>query len=136
MSILLLPNNFDMMKKFLSPLKLKDYLSLVGLIVVGFGWVLIDQIFLPEVYQRIIAFIILVFILYYLQFAICKPILVVQYANSMAAIIVSFAAVVSLVMHVIIHHDFTYKAVLIWIISGLLPYISGYLYMKTRKIKQ
>lgn len=121
------------MRKYLSPLKLKDWLTLIGLIIIAFVWMLIDQIFLPDVYQRIIAFIILVFALYYLQFAICKPIQVVQYANSIAAITVSFAVVVSLVMHVIIHHDFTYKALLIWVISGLLPYISGYLYKKTKK---
>jgi hypothetical protein len=121
------------MKKYLSPLKLKDCLTLVGLIAVGFGWVLIDQIFLPEVYQRIIAFIILVIVLYYLQFAINKPIQVMNYANSIAIITVSFALIVSLIMHVIIHHDFTYKAILIWIISGTLPYISGFLFMRTRK---
>jgi apolipoprotein N-acyltransferase len=61
------------MKNFLSPLKLKGYLTLIGLVIIGFGWLLIDQIFLPEVYQRVIAFFILMFVLYYLQFAINKP---------------------------------------------------------------
>ncbi len=35
------------MKQYFSPLKLKNTLSLVGLIVVGFAWILIDRIFLP-----------------------------------------------------------------------------------------
>jgi sulfite exporter TauE/SafE len=119
------------MKKYFSPLKLKDCLTLIGLIIIGFGWLLIDQIFLPEVYQRFIAFLILIFALYYLQFALNKPNHSIHYANSIAIITVSFIVIVSIIMHVIINNDFTYKSILIWIISGLLPYISGYLYMKT-----
>ena len=121
------------MKKYLSPLKLKDCLTLAGLIIIGFGWLLIDQIFLPEVYQRFIAFIILIFVLYYLQFALNKPIHAMYYANSITIIAVSFIVMASLIMHLIIKHDFTYKSILIWLISGSLPYISGFLYMKTKK---
>ena len=118
------------MKKYFSPLKLKDCLTLTGLIIIGFGWLLIDQNFLPEVYQRFIAFLILIFTLYYLQFAFNKPNHSIHYANSIAIITVSFIVIVSIIMHVIINNNFTYKSILIWIISGLLPYISGYLYMK------
>lgn len=121
------------MKKYLSPLKLKDILTLIGLIVIGFGWLLIDQRFLPETYQRFIAFFILIFTLFYFQFAINKPINMIHYANSIALITVSFIVIVSLTMHVIINNDFTYKSIWIWIISGLLPYITGMLYLKTKK---
>jgi hypothetical protein len=121
------------MRNFLSPLKLKDCLTLIGLIIIGFGWLLIDQIFLPEVYQRFIAFFILIFILYYLQFAINKPVNVISYANSIALITVSFIVIVSFIMHVIINNDFTYKSILIWVISGLLPYLTGFIYMNTKK---
>ena len=121
------------MKNFLSPLKLKGYLTLIGLVIIGFGWLLIDQIFLPEVYQRVIAFFILMFVLYYLQFAINKPVNVRNYANSIALITVSFIVIVSFIMHMIINNDFTYKSILIWVISGLLPYLTGFFYMKTKK---
>ena len=121
------------MENFLSPLKRKDCLTLIGLIIIGFGWLLIDQIFLTEVYQRFIAFFILIFILYYLQFAINKPINVMNYANSIALITVSFIVIVSFIMHVIIKNDFTYKSILIWVIAGLLPYLTGFIYMKTKK---
>ena len=121
------------MKNYLSPLNLKDCLTLIGLIIIGFGWLLIDQIFLPEVYQRVIAFFILMFVLYYLQFAINKPVNVRNYANSIALITVSFIVIVSFIMHMIINNDFTYKSILIWVISGLLPYLTGFFYMKTKK---
>ena len=121
------------MKNYLSPLNLKDCLTLIGLIIIGFGWLLIDQIFLPEVYQRVIAFFILMFVLYYLQFAINKPVNVRNYANSIALITVSFIVIVSFIMHMIINNDFTYKSILIWVISGLLPYLTGFIYMNTKK---
>jgi len=121
------------MKNYLSPLNLKDCLTLIGLIIIGFGWLLIDQMFLPEVYQRVIAFFILMFVLYYLQFAINKPVNVRNYANSIALITVSFIVIVSFIMHMIINNDFTYKSILIWVISGLLPYLTGFFYMKKKK---
>lgn len=121
------------MKKFFHPLKLKDYITLLLLMIIGFGWLLIDQLLLSESYQRFIAFFILIFVLYYLQFSINKPERVFPYANTIALITLSFIVMVSLVMHVIINNDFTMKSVLIWIISGSLPYIVGFIYQKTKK---
>ena len=121
------------MNKHLSPLKFKDILTLIGLITIGFGWLLIDQIFLPETYQRFITFIILIFSLYYFQFAINKPIDMIHYANSIALTTVLFIVIVSLTMHVIVNNDFSYKSILIWFISGLLPYITGFVYTMTKK---
>ena len=118
------------MKKYFSPLKLKDILTLIGLIIIGFVWTLIDQIFLPESSQRYMAFIILIFILYYLQFALNNPIVVLKYANTIALITISFAVIVSLIMHVIINNDFSYKSIIIWLISGILPYVTGFIYLK------
>jgi hypothetical protein len=123
------------MKKYLSPLNIKDILTLIGLIIIGFAWTIIDQIFLPDAYQRFIAFIILVFMLCYMQFALNKPAKVIHYCNSIALITLSFAVIVSIIMHVIINKDFSYKSIMIWIISGLLPYITGFIYMKTKKNK-
>jgi hypothetical protein len=51
-------------------------------------------------------------------FYINKPATVMHYANSIAAITVSFIVIVSLIMHVIINNDFTYKTILIWVITG------------------
>jgi hypothetical protein len=123
------------MKKYLSSLKLKDILTLIGLIAIGFGWILIDQIFLPNANQRFIAFIILISILFYLQFVFNKPTNLINYCNSIALITLSFAIIVSVIMHVIINNDFSYKSILIWFISGLLPYITGFVYTITKKNK-
>ena len=119
--------------KYFTPLKTKDILSLIGLIIIGFAWTLIDQIFLPEAYQRFIAFIILVFIFCYMQFALNKPAKVIHYCNSIALITLSFEVIVGIIMHMIINKDFSYKSIMIWLILGLLPYITGFLYMKITK---
>ena len=116
----------------LSRLYLKDTLTLIGLFLVGFGWVLIDQYFIQEAYIRIIAFTVIAFALYWLQFIINKPYRkeVRPYTNTIALITVSFVVITSLVMHVLINHDFAYQSILIWIISATLPYIAGYIYTK------
>jgi hypothetical protein len=121
------------MKKYLSPLKLKDYLTLTGLVIIGFGWILIDQVFLSETYQRFSAFCIFIFVLFYLQFVINKPTNVIHYCNSIALIIISFVVIVSLLIDVIIRNNFSIKLIMIWIISGLLPYLTGFVYMRTKK---
>jgi hypothetical protein len=38
-------------------------------------------------------------------------------------------------MHVIIKNDFTYKSVLVWVITAVLPYAAGFVYNKTKKNK-
>lgn len=121
------------MNKYLTPLKLKNVLTLIGLIVIGFGWLLIDQIFLPETYQRFVAFSILIFILFYLQFLLNHPDNIIHYANTIALITVSFILIVILIMHVLIINDFSYKQILIMVISGTFPYLTGFIYMRTRK---
>jgi hypothetical protein len=121
------------MNKYLSPLKFKNILTLIGLIVIGFGWLLIDQIFLSETYQRFIAFSILICILFYLQFVLNKPDKIMQYANTISLITVSFILIVILILHVLITNDFSYKQILILVISGSLPYLTGFIYIKTMK---
>lgn len=121
------------MSKYLSPLKLKNVLTLIGLIIIGFGWLLIDQILLPETYQRLIAFSILIFALFYLQFVLNNPENIIHYANTVALITVSFILTVILIMHVLILNDFSYKQIMILVLSGVLPYLSGMVYKLTRK---
>jgi hypothetical protein len=119
--------------KYFSSLKLKDYLSLLVVFILGFGWLLIDQYFLPAVWQRFVALIILLLVLFYLQFSVNKPAKTFTYANSIALVSFSFIVILSIVIHVIIKHDFNSKLILIYIVSGALPYVSGFIFQKTKK---
>jgi len=119
--------------KYFSSLKLKDFLSFLSVFISGFRWLLIDQIFLPAVWQRFIALFILLLILFYLQFTINKPVKIFNYANTVAFVSFSFIAIISIVLHVFIKHDFSSKLILIWVLAAALPYISGLIYQITRK---
>ncbi len=118
------------MKYFVS-LKSKDVLSIIGLVIIGFTWIMIDQLFIKQSSQRFYAFVILLVFLFYIQFWINKPQNIWYYANTLAIILVIFVILSSVVMHVIIYHDFSDKikhSILIWLITGFMPYIVGLIY--------
>ena len=122
--------------KYFTPLKIKDILSLIGLIIIGFAWIMIDQIFLKQSSQRFIAFTILLILLFQIQFWINKPQKIWYYANTLSLILVLFVILSSVLMHVVIYHDFANKifhSILIWIITGIMPYLTGLIFMITRK---
>lgn len=122
--------------KYFTKLKIRDIISLIGLIILGFAWIMIDQLFLSKSGQRFIAFSMLMILLFYLQYVINKPDIILKYANSLAVLVLVFVILSSIVTHVIIHHDFAEKfkhSLLIWVITGSMPYLVGMLYALTRK---
>jgi hypothetical protein len=123
------------MEKYFAKLKVKDVLSLVVIIIIGFGWLLIDQFFLSETYQKFIAFLILILGLFYFQYNINTPERLWQYINTLAAIVLSFIIIISVIIDVLIKSNFSYKSILIWIISATIPYVSGFIYARTKKKK-
>jgi hypothetical protein len=122
--------------KNLAPLKAKDIVSIIVLIIIGFSWILVDQIFLKQANLRFIAFIVLMVALFQIQFWINKPQQIWHYANSLSLILLLFVITSSLVMHVLIYHNFAkmkYHSFLIWIITGLMPYLTALFYRVTKR---
>jgi len=115
------------------PFHKKDILYLSGVVGVGFGWLLVDQFFLPEVYQRFIALFVLLLILFVLQFQLNKPCSVWKYANTLVAICLSFIVTISLVMHTVISHDFDYRSILIWVLTASMPYLAASVYQLIKR---
>jgi hypothetical protein len=120
------------MKNFTS-LKLKDYLSLLVVFIIELAWVHVDQNFLSQTWEKFIALFVLTLFLLYMQFLINKPQKTYNYANSIALILVSLVVILSIVLHVFINHNFSFKLVLIWLIAAVLPYVTGYIYQATKK---
>jgi len=118
--------------KYFTALKFRDIISLVLLIAASFGWIMIDQLFLPETYQRMIALILVLTLLFFLQFLINRPKHVWSYATTIALIAVLFIILTSLLMHVIVLHDFSVKGLIIIAITAVVPYCSGGIYLLTR----
>jgi hypothetical protein len=119
--------------KYFSPLSLKDCLCLVGVFILGFGWLLIDQFFFSTVSLRFLALIIILLSLFYIQFRINSPENVFHYVNSITLVALAFIVLISLIIHVLINNDFTFKSILIWLVTATIPYLAGYIYLKSRK---
>ncbi len=122
--------------KYLSSIKRKDILTLTGLVIAGFVWIRVDQFLIPESGPRFIAFILLTLILYYLQFAINRPLKIWHYANTIALLSFAFTLLAAIVIHLIISHDFSLKTVLISLIVLLVPYITGAIYLIVRNMNK
>jgi hypothetical protein len=116
------------------PFKIKDIITLLGVILLGFGWVLIDQIFLSSATQRFMALIVVLLLLFFGQFFINKPSSIWKYANTLALISLILVVLISVIMHVIINHDLSSRAVLIWVLTVILPYVSAAVYKLYSKI--
>jgi hypothetical protein len=124
--------------KYFAPLKTKDIVSLIVFVIAGFAWIMVDQVFLTQSSHRFIAFTVIMIVLFFLQYSINKPINVWLYSNSLAAILLVFVILSSIVMHVFIMHDFAAiigHSILLWVITAILPYLAGFIYLRTRKRK-
>jgi hypothetical protein len=67
-----------------------------------------------------------------------KPQMVWHYSNVLSLVLVAFVVISSVVIHAIINHDFSEKyqhSILIWVITGMMPYLSGLIYKVTKKNK-
>jgi hypothetical protein len=121
------------MERFFHKLKINDFTTLAIWVILGFAWMQIDQIFLPEFYQRFFALVILLVIFFYFQFRINRPTRIIQYANSLSVVTFSATIVIIIVQHVIITFDIQWKALLILFLTGIFPYIGAFLYKLTKK---
>jgi hypothetical protein len=121
------------MRTLFSKLKLKDILTLIVLLIIVFCWIISDQFFFSLVYQRFIALFLILLFLFYLQFLINKPKQVLYYCNTLALIFIVIAVLLSLIIHLGIHNDFSYKLILIWLLAGCIPYLAGLIYVKSKK---
>ena len=120
------------MKNF-SKLKLKDYLSLLLILIVCFFWVHIDLHHIQVMWIKIPMLFLVPLILFYLLFLLSSPTNTFRYANSVALFTFLFVAIVSIILHVFINHSFNFYLILLWVISAILPYISFVVYQFTRK---
>ncbi|HEX2934245.1 MAG TPA: hypothetical protein VHO72_02735 [Bacteroidales bacterium] len=120
--------------KYFAPLKNKDIVTLIGLVIAGFAWIMTDQLFLKSSSHRFIAFIIVMILLFQAQFRLNKPLRIWYYANTLSFILLSVTVLLSIVMHVIIAHDFVSTLshiLLLWLITGLMPHVSALIYAIT-----
>ena len=122
--------------KYFAPLKIKDFITLICSVIIGFTWVMISHYVLSQSSQRFIAFSALIMLLLYLQYWINKPSKIWQYANSLSLILLLVVVLISIIMHVIIKNDLSSKILhllLLCLITCIVPYLIALIYLITRK---
>jgi hypothetical protein len=123
------------MKRYFAPFKIKDFITLIITIVIGFTWIMISHYVLSQSSQRFLAFSVLIMLLLYLQYLINKPMNIWRYANTLSMILLIIVVLLSIVMHVIINNDFKSKILhllLLCLITCSVPYIIALIYKITR----
>ncbi len=124
------------MKSYFAPFKIKDFITLIITIVIGFTWIMISHYVLSQSSQRFLAFSVLIMILLYLQYLINKPMHIWHYANTLSMILLIIVVLLSIVMHVLINNDLKSKILhlfLLCLITCSVPYVIALIYKITRK---
>ena len=124
------------MKSYFAPFKIKDFITLIITIVIGFTWIMISHYVLSQSNQRLLAFSVLIMLLLYLQYLINKPMYIWRYANTLSMILLIIVVLLSIVMHVIINNDLKSKnfhLLLLCLITSSVPYLIALIYKITRK---
>jgi hypothetical protein len=114
-------------------LSLRHYALLAGLFALLYSWVLIDQIFLPEVYQRLLALGVLALGLLTALFFIVGPPEPWKLSRHLSLLIGSATVLLTLVQHVLIRFDLTPRSLLILVIAFGWPFLAGLVYRISRR---
>ena len=122
--------------KYFEPLKIKGFITLISLVILGFIWVMISHYVIKQSSHRFIAFSVLILLLQYLQYWINKPSKIWHYANSISLILLLFVILLSIIMHVVISNDLGSKILhlaILCLITCTMPYLIALIYIVTRK---
>lgn len=112
-----------------------EYLYLAAMAIFTYLWIQYDDLLLPELWQRMTAFVVLAFGQILLFFAAVKPPIPMRLSHTLAAILIPLFIAVSLLLHLVIIRDgFQWGSVRLWGITAGVIYLCGYLYqLFTRK---
>ena len=75
------------MKKYFSILKIADFLTLAGVLLLSFAWLGVDQMIFTGTGLRFAALAVVLTVMFYLQYFINKPVKVWPYVNSIASVV-------------------------------------------------
>jgi len=119
---------------FFYRLKIHQYFILAFIIAICFGYVFVDQYFIPKEF-RLAAFLTISLIFLLIFFIIVKPDKPFALARTLSLILGVFDLTVIIIFHVIITFDVSYKNFIILASGIIIPFIAGAVYLIIRKIK-
>jgi hypothetical protein len=109
-------------------LSYRQYAILVGLFILIFAWILVDQFFFSLVIQRFIALSAVALSAIAAFFFIVKPSEPFRLANHLGALLGVLALVLAVIEHVVIRFDFSIRALLICVIAFVCPFPAALIY--------
>lgn len=110
-----------------------QYLLLILLFALNYGYVMVDQLFLPEK-LRPIALFIFVFITMLGFFVIIKPNKPYELSRLLSIIFGGVVLIIILITHVIITYDVSYKGLVILGVTFFTPFIVGWIFKKVKAL--
>jgi len=113
------------------PLKWKEYLILVIIFALLYIFTITQKLYLPE-HIRPFTLLVVVIAGMYLFFQIVKPLSPYKLSRFLSFWFGLIVAVIIIILHVIIRHDISYKAVVIFSVTVASPFIVGFIYKKIR----
>jgi hypothetical protein len=113
-------------------LSFKHHLLLIGILAVIFVWLRVDQTVLPTVPGRFAALIILILGLLTGFFFIVKSKEPSKMAGYLSLLVGSFAVTATLIQHVIIRFDISWKPLMICAVAFLSPFVPAWIYRKLK----
>jgi len=108
-------------------LRISQIIILIVLMALCFGYVLIDQIFIPED-VRLISFIIISILALLTFFIIVKPDNSFQLSRTLSLILGLSDLIIIIIFHVIVIFDISYKNFFILCSGIIIPFIVGFIY--------
>jgi hypothetical protein len=118
--------------------KVINIISFIAIIFLGRIWIEYDQIILPK--QLLMpAFLIILMGMVLVYFYVVKPRNVKKFAFWLSCTICIIAIALSLLQHVVFHHDFWLywkHSLIIWGFSLLVPNLIGFVYSKLNQAKK
>lgn len=106
-------------------LQKKDLVLLYSMMILGFSWLLIDQFYFDTHFQRLTAFGIVLLIIYTVLFAAIKPERPLALSNSIVIYAMPVVLTISLITHLLILKDFSFKSVQMWLLTTIEAYLVG-----------
>lgn len=116
------------MVKKIEKLSRQHNFILVLLVLVGYIWILVDQLFISKSTLRLVFFGIVISLLYLILFFIVKPQNPYWLANKLALILTPLIILEGTVVHLFIKNDFSYQQSILWLLVGITPYFSSKVY--------
>ncbi|MFA5259279.1 MAG: hypothetical protein WC402_04355 [Candidatus Pacearchaeota archaeon] len=117
-------------------LKLKDYLVLSLLVVLAYIFTATQKYYIPDIVilRSFLVLFVCVF-LFLIFFFIKKPVKPLELAKTLSILLGIIAGVILIVQHLIMTFTPSIKNIIVFLISIIVPFISGFIYELTKRNK-